>query len=155
MKKLIVLVLALLICVAFSACDLDDIMSGDLSLEMEVSDKNDDSSQDSNSESLEESMEETVTLGQKNALASAKSYLDFAAFSYSGLIKQLEFEGYTTEEATYAVDNCGADWYEQAVKSAESYLEFTSFSKQGLIEQLEYEGFTHEQAVYGVEENGY
>lgn len=96
-----------------------------------------------------------MTMGQKNALKSAQSYLDFAAFSRSGLIEQLEFEGYSTEDATYAVDNCGADWNEQAAKSAESYLEFSSFSRDGLIEQLEFEGFTHDQAVYGVTQVGY
>lgn len=94
------------------------------------------------------------TVGEKNALKSAKSYLDFSAFSRSGLIKQLEFEGYTHDEAVYGVDNVGADWNEQAVKSAKSYLDFSSFSRSGLIKQLEFEGFTHEQAVYGVEQNG-
>lgn len=96
-----------------------------------------------------------MTTGQKNALASAKSYLKFSAFSYTGLIDQLEYEGYTTEEATYAVDNCGADWYEQAAKCAESYLKYSSFSRDGLIDQLEYEGFTYAQALHGVKENGY
>lgn len=71
------------------------------------------------------------------------------------MIDQLEFEGYSTEDATYAADHCGADWNEQAAKSAKNYLNFTSFSRKGLIEQLEFEGFTHEQAVYGVEQNGY
>jgi len=52
------------------------------------------------------------------------------------------------------VDNCGADWKEQAVKKAEQYLSVMSFSRDGLIGQLEFEGFTHEQAVYGVEQNG-
>ena len=94
-------------------------------------------------------------MGQKNALAKAKSYLNYSAFSYKGLIKQLEYEKFSTADATYAVDNCGADWFEQAAKKAKSYLSFTSFSRDGLIEQLEYDGFTHEQAVYGVEQNGY
>lgn len=91
----------------------------------------------------------TPTSGEKNALESAKNYLRFMAFSYTGLIDQLEYEGYSYSEAKYAVDNCGADWYEQAVKCA---LEYMSFSRSGLIEQLEYEGFTHDQAVYGVEQ---
>lgn len=98
---------------------------------------------------------DTTTLGERNALASAKSYLNFTAFSYIGLGKQLMYEGYTKEEAKYAVDNCGADWYEQAAKSAKSYLEYTSFSRQGLIDQLEYEEFTHDQALYGVKQAGY
>ena len=73
-----------------------------------------------------------------------------SAFSYSGLIGQLEFEKFTEEEAKYGVDNCGADWNEQAAKKAKSYLSFSSFSRNSLIDQLEFEGFTYEQAVYGV-----
>ena len=97
----------------------------------------------------------SATMGERNAIDTAKSYLKYSAFSYTGLIDQLEFEGYSASEAKYGADYCGADWNEQAAKSAESYLNIMSFSKQGLIEQLEYEGFTHEQAVYGVEHNGY
>ena len=91
----------------------------------------------------------------EQALLKALSYLDTLAFSYTGLIDQLEFEEFTPEQARYAVDRCGADWNEQAVKKAQSYLEVMAFSKEGLIDQLEFEGFTHEQAVYGVEQNGY
>ncbi len=57
-----------------------------------------------------------ITSGQRNALSSAKSYLSVMAFSYEGLIEQLEYEGYSNSEAKYAADNCGADWYEQAVR---------------------------------------
>ena len=94
---------------------------------------------------------DAVTPGMKNALRSAKSYLRFSAFSHPGLIDQLKYEGYSQKEATYAADNCGADWNEQAEKSAKSYLETMAFSRSSLIEQLEYEGFTHDQAVYGVD----
>lgn len=96
-----------------------------------------------------------VTTGMKNALSSAKDYLSFMPFSYSGLIEQLEYEQYSHEEAVYAADNCGADWYKQAALSAASYLSIMSFSRQGLIDQLVYEGFTKEQAIYGVEQNGF
>ena len=96
-----------------------------------------------------------MTLGEKNALAKANDYLSFMAFSHSGLIEQLEFEGYTTEEATFAADNCGADWKEQAAKKAQDYLDTMSFSREGLIDQLKYEGFTQKQAEYGVAAVGY
>ena len=87
-----------------------------------------------------------LTTSQRNALATAASYLKTnMAFSYSGLVDQLEFEGFPTEDATFAVDHCGADWMEQAEKSAKSYLDFMSFSRSGLINQLEFEGFTPEQ----------
>ena len=95
------------------------------------------------------------TTGEKNALRSAREYLSFSAFSYAGLIHQLEYEGYSTEEATYAADNCNANWNEQAAKSAKEYLDMSSFSRQELINQLIYEGYTQEQAEYGVTKNGY
>lgn len=44
------------------------------------------------------------TGGQTNAVKKAESYLDYTAFSRSGLIEQLEYEGFSTEDATYAVD---------------------------------------------------
>ena len=90
-----------------------------------------------------------------SALGAAKDYLDSSAFSYEGLRQQLDYEEFTAEQCQYAIDNCGADWNEQAAKSAEQYLSFSSFSRQGLIDQLMYEGFTQEQAEYGVTQNGY
>lgn len=89
--------------------------------------------------------------GEKNALESALSYLDYSAFSAEGLKEQLEFEKFTSDEAQYAVDNCGADWKEEALESALQYLDYSGFSKQGLKEQLLFEKFTEEQATYGVE----
>jgi hypothetical protein len=60
----------------------------------------------------------SVTLGMKNALQKAKDYLNFTAFSYTGLIKQLEYERYSHKEAVYGADNCGADWKAEALKDA-------------------------------------
>ena len=96
----------------------------------------------------------TITTGQRNALKSAKDYLSFTAFSYEGLIDQLEYEKYSHEDAVYAADNCGADWNEQALKSAKNYLSFSAFSYKGLIEQWEYEQFTTEQSTYGADNCG-
>lgn len=50
-------------------------------------------------------------------------------FQKVGLIKQLEFEGFSNSEATYAANNCGANWNEQALKSAKRYLNTSPFSK--------------------------
>lgn len=101
----------------------------------------------------EENSEENdgATLGEKNAAGSAKQYINFTAFSYDGLVKQLEFEGYSYEEAVYGVDQCGADWKEQAVIKAKDYLDFTAFSYKGMIQQLEFEGFTNAEAVNGAD----
>lgn len=100
------------------------------------------------------SLGKAPTKAQENATKMATSYLDTMPFSRSGLIEQLEFEGFTHEDAVYGVDNITVDWNEQAVKMATSYLDTMPFSRSGLIEQLEFEGFTHDQAVYGVEQNG-
>jgi chemotaxis protein histidine kinase CheA len=94
------------------------------------------------------------TVSQRNALRAAENYLDFTAFSRTGLIHQLEFEKYSTEDATWAVDRVTVDWNEQAAKKAKDYLEFTSFSHAGLVDQLIFEGFTPEQAEYGASQTG-
>ena len=104
----------------------------------------------SNGKSSDKKNNTSATSGERNALGKAKEYLSVMPFSASGLKDQLEYEGFSSSEAQYAVDNCGADWNEQAVKKAEDYLDMMSFSRAGLIEQLEYEGFTHSQAEYGV-----
>lgn len=106
-------------------------------------------------EEVEETPEEsTMTLAQENAVKKAESYLDFSAFSKSGLVEQLEFEGFSNEEATFAVDHIEVDWNEQAANKAQDYLDFTAFSRTGLIEQLEFDGFTPAEATYGVDQAG-
>lgn len=101
------------------------------------------------------SNQDTATLGEQNAVKKAETYLGLMAFSREGLISQLEFEGFTEDEAIYGVDNCDVDWYEQAVKKAETYLSLMAFSKDGLIGQLEFEGFTDDQINYAITEIGY
>ena len=96
--------------------------------------------------------EETVS--QANAREKAKSYLDFQAFSRKGLNEQLQFEGFSKDDAAYGVDALNVDWDQQAALKAKSYLDFQAFSRKGLIEQLKFEGFTTEQATYGVNANG-
>ena len=94
------------------------------------------------------------SLAQSNAVKAAENYLSFTAFSKSGLIKQLEFEGYSNADASYAVGQISVDWNEQAFKSGENYLSFTSFSRSGLIDQLKFEGYSNEQATYAVDKIG-
>lgn len=76
-------------------------------------------------------------------------------FSKSGLIKQLEFDGYSSEDATYAAENCNANWNEQVAKSAKNYLDTMPFSKSELIHQLEFDGYSKEEAEYGAQAAGY
>ncbi|RII41644.1 NINE protein [Galactobacter valiniphilus] len=97
---------------------------------------------------------ENGTVSQQNALEKAESYLEFTAFSASGLVEQLEYEGFPKADAKWAVSRLTVDWNEQAAAKAESYMDMTSFSRSGLIEQLEYEGFTNAQAKYGAKSVG-
>lgn len=110
------------------------------------------------SENISESKQEQELINestsQKNAVRTANSYLNIGGFSRAGLIKQLEFEKYSRDDATYAVDKINPDWNEQASIKAKSYNDMSGFSKEGLIKQLEFEGFTIEQATYGANSVG-
>ena len=94
------------------------------------------------------------SINQLNAKRKAASYLSIAPFSRVGLIKQLEFEGFSNSDATYGADAQKADWKAQAAKAAKNYLNLTAFSRSGLIEQLEFEGYTTEEATFGVNATG-
>ena len=118
---------------------------GDVKSSDQISDKSKDSSKASKSNT-------TVTKGMKNALGKAEVYLSFYYFSYAGLVEQLQFEGYTAEEAEYAADHCGADWKEQAVGKGKIYMQTADLSYTRLIEQLQHDGFTAEEAEYAVDQ---
>lgn len=95
---------------------------------------------------------------KSQALARAKENLkDSNEFGYTlsanKLFSFMKDYGYTDEEAKYAVDNCGANWKEQALKEAKNLIENSAYSYQGLIKTLqeEYEGFTEAEAKYAVD----
>ncbi|MEJ9077831.1 Ltp family lipoprotein [Gordonia malaquae] len=90
-----------------------------------------------------------LTTSQSNAVGKACEYLDISAFSRQGLIDQLEYEGFSTSDAAYAVDYVSPNWTTQAKKKAAEYMGISPFSQQGLIDQLVYEGFTQAQAEAG------
>jgi Host cell surface-exposed lipoprotein len=102
------------------------------------------------------------TASQQQALASAQGYLsDGQGFSRAGLIAQLDSpsgDQFSVADATWAVDNSGADWNAQALTAAKGYLsDGQGFSRAGLIAQLDSSSggqFTYDQAVYGVDNSG-
>ncbi len=102
------------------------------------------------------------TASQQQALTSAQGYLsDGQGFSRAGLIAQLDSPDggqFSVADATWAVDNSGANWDAQAVIAAKGYLsDGQGFSRQGLIDQLDSPDggqFTYAQAVYGVDGAG-
>jgi len=107
--------------------------------------------QNTDTKITDDSANESIPIGERNALVTAKRYVTNNAFSYKGLVQQLEYEGYTLTQSKYGADNCGADWYDQSLKSAKRYVTNNAFSYKGLIEQLEYEEFTSEQAKHGAD----
>lgn len=94
------------------------------------------------------------TVSQEQAIGKAEDYLSYSAFSKSGLIDQLEFEGFSNSDAKFAVEHIAVDWNEQAAKKAKEYLDFSSFSRSGLIDQLEFDGFSAKQAKHGADSVG-
>lgn len=80
-----------------------------------------------------------LTIPQQNAVQAAHDYLSTTAFSKQGLTNQLSSssgDGYSVQDAMFAVDGLNVDWNAQAVKAAKDYLQTSSFSCQGMTDQL-------------------
>lgn len=90
-----------------------------------------------------------------NAKRMAKQYIAYSAFSRTGLIEQLVFEGFTNSISTKAVDSLKINWNKQAAKMAQDYMDYSAFSRQGLLDQLIFEGFSQSQAMAGLKAVGY
>ena len=97
------------------------------------------------------------TIGQKNALKTAEIYSETLYMSKKRLYLQLTSEygeGFTAEEAQYAIDHLEVDWKINALKTAKNYQEVMNMSKKRIYQQLvsEYgEGFTAEEAQYAID----
>ena len=89
------------------------------------------------------------TTRETSALQQAKSYLSSAPISRSALIAKLKAEGFSSGEATYAAENCKADWNKQAEKAAKNHLARHPVYLSLLVEQLELDGFTADEALNG------
>lgn len=118
-------------------------------------DATDEPSADSSDDATADSEDsDDMTVSQEQAVDKAEEYIDYTAFSRTGLIKQLKYEGFSTSDSKFAVDHIDVDWMEQAELKAKQYLDYTSFSRRGLIKQLEFEGFTKKQAEHGAKAAG-
>ena len=95
------------------------------------------------------------TISEKNALKSAESYSNTLHMSKKGIYNQLisTVEGFTKEEAQYAIDNIEADWKENALETARTYQNSLSMSKKAIYNQLisSAEAFTKEEAQYAID----
>lgn len=97
------------------------------------------------------------TKSMKNALKKAESYSETFHMSKQGIYEQLTSEygeGFTKEEAQYAIDNLNVNYNENALEKAKSYQDTLNMSKKAIYEQLisKYgEGFTKEEAQYAID----
>jgi hypothetical protein len=75
-------------------------------------------------------------------------YLSGIYMSRLGLIDQLEWEGFSTDEATYGTDSTGADWYSQAYgKAVELMAE--GYTEQEAYEYLLNDYYAEDEAWFG------
>ena len=93
-------------------------------------------------------------MSRMQAKDSAANYLRVSPFSRNGLIAQLQFDGFSSQDATFAVDSQNADWLVVAARRAALYMITPSFSRSGLIGQLVFDGFTQSQAEHGANSVG-
>ena len=91
-----------------------------------------------------------LTKAEKDeAVKEAKLWLNGDGVSYQHLIKALMANGFSQAKAVYAVNHCGADWYEEAVRWAKNEQSYYSYAR--MIEDMMTEWqFTAEEAEYGV-----
>lgn len=103
------------------------------------------------------SMGKKPTQSQLNALSKAQSYSDHQYMSKNRLYKQLTSaygEGFSAEDAQYAIDHVRADWNYNALKTGKLYYTRQNMSKSRVYQQLVSpygEDFTPEQAQYAVD----
>lgn len=106
--------------------------------------------------------EASGTVGQLQAAAAAKSYLDSGmGFSAASLLQQLTSSagnGFAQADAQWAIDHSGADWNAQARAAAKGYLDsgmgFSEASLNGQLTSSAGNQFTPEQAQYAVAKAG-
>ena len=98
-----------------------------------------------------ENLQETTEEGKQQALKRAGEYLQTFSYSKEGLEIQLAYDRFTNEEANYAVENCGANWQENANKRTKEYLDINAYSYDGLYTQLIYEGFTPTESTSAID----
>ena len=112
---------------------------------------------------FEQKRQESMT-GAEKALEKAKELVETRHLSYDYLIKWLteyDTDNFSVEDATFAADNCGADWNENALLTAKEYLaeqpnEYIGYrSYAGLVNSLiASDYFTEAQAKYAADNCG-
>lgn len=80
----------------------------------------------------------------------AKDLIELTVFSRSGLIAQLEAEGFSRRDAEAGVDSLQIDWTRAAAAYAyEHFLEFLLASDEQAVAKLQLAGFSRLEAAQG------
>ncbi len=117
-------------------------------------------------EEAEEGSEVTIEQGREAAIEAMQEYLANSAMTRSkvadyvaAMAAAYEFGvDFSAEDVDYVVDNCGADWKQEALEVAEEYLDkhsdYYSDSDKLMRTLTTNDGFTEEEAAYAVENCG-
>lgn len=108
------------------------------------------------SENKVEEEKEKVSAEAIAALGKAELYATTMSMSKKAIYNQLisEVEGFSKEDAQYAIDNVVADWNNNALEKAKMYQETMHMSRKAIHQQLTAsagEAFTKEEADYALE----
>lgn len=104
---------------------------------------------------VEEDAEVEVKLGHKNAYNRAKKLVDDDAQSRKVVYEDLLKNGFSEEEAKYAVDDCDIDWNNSCYREGKYKLKYNNYSKKQLDEYLQGKGFKKSEITYALDKLGY
>ena len=151
MKKLLLISMCAVLCVLFCACKGEESSSSESTAETTAAAtaQTTANNQSTTAAPTTDDNSSSYASAKEAAVADAKKFLERANYSYQGLYNDLVYMGYADEDAKYGVDNCGADWNEQAAKRAKALASTGITNYDNLVEKLESEGFTRDQAEIG------
>ena len=85
------------------------------------------------------------------AVVEAREYVNHSAVSKAYLKYHLRCAGFNEEETNYAVDNCDADWNQEAVEAIQNFIKgYADTTLQDLLFELNTKGFTEEEIYFAI-----
>lgn len=105
---------------------------------------------------VEQTIQANLDAKFAEALLTAQQNVDGGNWSYTKLLwllSESDQANFTMEEATYAVDNCEADWFAEALEFAMVYIG-EGYDEAEVELFLNRRGFTPEQVAYALEKCG-
>lgn len=101
--------------------------------------------------SIFEEEAEPPALARDEAVKAAQDYWETDFFTPNELSLQLSKDGFEKADIDYALEHCGADWYESAAYFAIDWVAEYYCCRTTLVETLLDYGFTEDEAQYGAD----